>query len=161
MNWIKEQIEAQRNAAKEEQERQHKQAETEAEKAKKLTEATNVAFPKLIEAIRADVEKLNEAKAGEERFSVRTDDRTTFEFYKIGQAPETRLALSPDPANGLIKYEQKLRSGRRTQRGHVEIRLNLNGTVSLIVKRMESPHVLAETTTSYEELSRFLLSPTF
>jgi hypothetical protein len=161
MNWIKEQIEAQRKTAKEEQERHQKQVETEAEKAKKLTEATNIAFPKLIEAIRADVEKLNEAKAGEERFSVRTDDRTTFEFYKIGQTPETRLALFPDPANGIIKYEQTLRSGRRTQKGHVEIRPTVSGKVSLIVQRMNSPHVLEETTTNYEELSRFLLSPTF
>jgi len=74
-----------------------------------------------LEAIREDIKDLNEAKQGEEQFSIRTDDRTTLEFYKIGPLPETRLTLNLEPENGRPQIRPgnaKEGQGKREQRGY-------------------------------------------
>ena len=162
MNWIKNQIEGQHKADQEEQERRQKETAADAEQAKKLTAVSYSAFAKLIAAIRADVDSLNEAKQGQERFGTRTDERTTLEFYKIGQVPETRLSLALEPNQGHIRYEQMIfRRGSRSK-GHIDISIDANGEPSLQVRNRQEPTFESpQTSTSYEELSQFLLSPTF
>lgn len=121
---------------------------------------TNEAFEGLVEAIRADVDLLNQEKAGIERFAVRSDDRTTLEFYKIGQTPETRLTLTPEPETGSIKYDQMFLKKRRNRKGRIEVSTNANGKPRLAIQRLESSGSL-EWDVSYQELSQFLLDPTF
>lgn len=162
MNWIKKQIEAQAKADQEEKGRRQKQAEEDATKAKELANVSHAVFSKLIEAIQADIERLNEAKQGAaERFSFHTDGRTTFDFYKIGEAEKPRLILASKPIEGHIQYEQVEARGRRHRaKGHIDVSINPNGKPRLTVML---PHPTFEPAKdySYEELSQFLLSPTF
>lgn len=150
MNWIKEQVEAQRKAEEERQAEQKRQAEAQIHHRKQMTVAAPKAFAKLAERIVADVEELN--NHSKTKFNVRYGEGSSLlEVHHRGELAAL-LALSLDVRAEKISYRH-IRVGQRgIEAGSIQILLKADGGFSL---------AFGGTATSYEEAAQRLLSPIF